>query len=69
MGVGTGKLKPYPCPAKRRIRRRSCTGKKRYTTAPEAQAAIISSLHPRKGYRLRANLQADAQFINEIMTT
>ena len=54
--------------SKRRIRRRSCTGKKRYTTAPAAQAAI-SSLHPRKGYRLRANLQADAQFINEIMTT
>ena len=35
--------------SKRRIRRRSCTGKKRYTTAPAAQAAIISSLHPRKG--------------------
>ena len=36
--------------SKRRIRRRSCTGKKRYTTAPAAQAAI-SSLHHRKGYQ------------------
>ena len=36
--------------SKRRIRRRSCTGKKRYTTGAAAQAAI-SSLHHRKGYQ------------------
>ena len=34
--------------SKRRIRRRSCEGKHRYTTAKDARAAI-SGLHRRKG--------------------
>lgn len=36
--------------SKRKIRRGSCLGKHRYTSAKEAQAAI-SGLHRRKGYQ------------------
>ena len=36
--------------SKRHIRHKACTGKHRYTSAAEAQAAI-SGLHRRKGYQ------------------